>query len=104
MATHQCRIIHEPKGSKSVRIDEFSGGLRFTSGVLDHVGSLGRIKLSFRHLARDNFAHMRRQVCSMIFVADIDDRVAKIPNGWVSYTNVRNSKADPVRIVLFFVQ
>lgn len=68
--------------------------LRLTSGGVDHVRSLGRIKPFSGHLARDNVEHMWRHESWAVSVTDVDDRVSIISNALVSCMILETSETD----------
>ena len=94
-------IVFKAKNSEGVLINRVFGLLGLTSGVFDHVRSLGRVKLSFGHLARDYSTHVRRHQIRTGFVADINHRQSEIPNRFVTCTVSEFSKLILRGIYLF---
>lgn len=54
------------------------------SGILDHINRLSRVESFFSHLPWEDIARNCRYKSGVFFIADVDDRVDRIP--WVSIT------------------
>ena len=79
--THQSRIITKTNKSKSVPTDGCPDLLRTSSGMLNHINTLSRVESFLSHLAWENIAHICRHESMVVFIAKVDDRVARTPRG-----------------------